>query len=63
MGAFESIHPNPYGANHADLTLTEQVLGSLFDFFYAAVDALVLSLSFGGLYNFVAGKLTKSDSP
>lgn len=62
MSAFQSIHPNPYGANHPDLSLSEQVLGSLFDLFYAAADALVFSLSFGGLYNFAAGRLTKSES-
>ena len=62
MSAFQSIHPNPYGANHSDLTLGEQALGSVFDLFYAATDALVFSLSFGSFYNFIAGRLSKPDS-
>ncbi len=61
MSAFQSIHPNPYSANHSDLSIGEQVLGSLFDLFYAAADSLVFSLSSGGLYNFVAGRLNKSE--
>lgn len=62
MSAFQSIHPNPYGANHSDLSLAEQALGSLFDLFYAAADALVFSLSTGGLYNFLTGRLNKSEA-
>jgi len=62
MSAFQSIHPNPYGANHSDLTLGEQALGSMFDLFYAATDSLVFALGFGSLYNFLVNKLSKSDS-
>jgi len=62
MLAFQSIHPNPYGANNTDLTILEQVMGGGLDFFYAATDALILSLAFGSLYNFLVQRLTLKDS-
>ncbi len=62
MNAFQSVHPNPYGANNTDLTMIEQIMGTAFDFFYAAMDALIFSISFGSLYNLILGKTQKKES-
>ncbi|MCE9599401.1 MAG: hypothetical protein K8S54_15660 [Spirochaetia bacterium] len=59
MSAFQSIHPNPYGAGDTDLTLLQSVLGALFDLFYAATDSLLFSLGFGSLYNFLVRRAEK----
>lgn len=59
MSAFQSIHPNPYGAGDTDLTLLQSILGALFDLFYAATDSLVFSLGFGSLYNLLVRRAEK----
>jgi hypothetical protein len=62
MVMYHSIHPHPFLITKGDLSLTEQIYGSLFDLFYALVDAFIVGLSFSFIYNFFVDKIeSKND--
>ncbi len=60
MSVFNSVHPHPFRATLAGLSVLEHTYGVALDLFYAVVDALIFSFSFCLLYNRLAAGGGKS---
>ena len=62
MDLYNSVHPHPFRVTLGGLTPLEHVYGVGLDLFYAVVDSLVFSLSFGFLYNWLAGDVKSAEN-
>jgi hypothetical protein len=62
MDVFNSVHPHPFRATLQGLSTLEHVYGAALDLFYAVIDSLIFSFSFGLLYNRLLGDSGENDS-